>query len=192
MGTASLRSEFDTTPRPRVQTPTAAVLLSLVMSVTGCGGCGDSAPAGRDVGTRPRTITAKSGGTTILPSRTGTRTTAPSRTCVAAKSYGAQGAESVLLPPSPGLTARLGSDAVLVSYRLPEVDPRCRPRIIQFTLASESGGDPSLTRSYPVRRRRAQQAVGVPGFYADDPDVVRASTVTSDGRRSPVVSVLVR
>jgi hypothetical protein len=79
-----------------------------------------------------------------------------------------------------------------VSYYFARLEDRCMPSRLQLTLATESGQNPSLTRFYPIRGLRARQSVAVPEFFVGAPDVVRANTVTRDGRRSQVVSVLVR
>lgn len=141
-----------------------------------------------DEPSRPRTIRTKGGGTIVLPAPP-TRTAAePSSNCSLPPTP-----ETEASPPLPGVTARAeASGHIRVRYWFRARPRRCQPHEVVLTLFSSDGTNPSISRPYPLRGRVTERVVVPPAYFRTTPDVIRARSVTRDGRLSPNVSVRVR
>jgi hypothetical protein len=130
-----------------------------------------------------RTITGEGGTPAIILPPEPRRTTVPaSRGCEKKQGNPEQ-------PPTPGLRADRAGRVVFVTYDLPALPARCKPHSVRLTLYVTATG---LSQTFNYRiRSDGRQRVPVPEHFTS-PDVVRASTVTSDGRRSDVASVRIR
>ncbi len=193
--------------------PTAWIVLSVAI-VSVLGGCGDdeasvrTEPEARLQETSPLPDRATGGSTVeggansqgdpgartvptsdgtpavILPARPTAMSVRGGAGCVAQGTIG--------LPPRPGLRARLVGRTVGVNYTVGSAPARCRPKYLRLTLNVSADGQTDA-RTYRVDAAGSgHRRMAIPEYFAATPDVVRASTVTRDGRRSPVVSVRIR
>lgn len=125
----------------------------------------------------------ESGGLVILPAPPKATKTRPSGGCIGGTS-GSPG------PPTPGIQPVGASrGAVTVIYTFRSLPSGCMPESIILTLARSDGTEASFNQVHRIIEPQGRIVARVPSYWRTTPDVLHASAVTRDGRRSRSASV---